>query len=102
MVAGKKQKKKGGGNNFATREQSVKRARARLGDKFPLSPICIRAICKPVCYIRARGEIKRKSEEGRGARAKSFFASCYRYYIPPRIKSGGGSSGVAIISIDRY
>lgn len=37
---------------------------------FPL-PICIRAICKPVCYIRAGGEIKRKNEEGE--RAPSLF-----------------------------
>lgn len=77
----------------------MKPCESSFADKFP-SLICIRAICKPVCYIRARGEIKRKRGRAGGERAPSLFLRLVIGIIP-RIKSGGGS-GVAIISIDRY
>lgn len=84
-------------NNFATREQSVKPCESSFADKFP-SLICIRAICKPVCYIRARegGEIKRKrgerGREGGSARQASFFASCYRVsYLALNLVAEAGS-----------
>lgn len=80
-------------NNFATREQSVKPCESSFADKFP-SLICIRAICKPVCYIRARegGEIKRKRGEGGRERAPPFFASCYRVsYLALNLVAEAGS-----------
>lgn len=65
-------------NNFATREQSVKPCESSFADKFP-SLICIRAICKPVCYIRARGGRDKEKERREGARAKPLF-------LPPVIE----------------